>query len=142
MRHLRFRKRGRVWEKRKSSGMRKDTYTYSRGSLAFLCFNCFRWQILSRYSLTNIKLGGDYDFIGLDNYLRMFTGDADIINSVLVTLKYIFMTVPAKLIFALAVAMLLSMKIKGIRIFRTVYYLPSILGGSVAISALLAGHVP
>ena len=89
-----------------------------------------------RYSLTNIKLGGDYDFIGLDNYLRMFTGDADIINSVLVTLKYIFMTVPAKLIFALAVAMLLSMKIKGIRIFRTVYYLPSILGGSVAISAL------
>lgn len=104
--------------------------------VGFLMFQLLPLANSFRYSLTNIKLGGDYDFIGLDNYLRMFTGDADIINSVLVTLKYIFMTVPAKLIFALAVAMLLSMKIKGIRIFRTVYYLPSILGGSVAISAL------
>lgn len=88
------------------------------------------------YSLTNIKLGGEYDFIGAANYIRMFTGDVDIANSVFVTIKYILITVPAKLIFALIVAMLLSMKIKGIRIFRTIYYLPSILGGSVAISAL------
>lgn len=102
----------------------------------FLMFQLLPLANSFRYSLTDIKLGGEYSFIGLDNYIRMFTGDADILNSVLVTLKYIFITVPAKLIFALAVAMLLSMKIKGIRIFRTIYYLPSILGGSVAISAL------
>ena len=89
-----------------------------------------------RYSLTNIKLGGDYRFIGLQNYIRMFTSDVDLFNSMWVTIKYIVMVVPAKLIFALAVAMILSMKLKGIRLFRTMYYLPSILGGSVAISAL------
>lgn len=89
-----------------------------------------------RYSFTNIKLGGDYTFIGFDNYVRMFTKDKDLINSIVVTLKYILMSVPAKLVFALLVALLLSMKIKGIRFFRTIYYLPSILGGSVAISAL------
>lgn len=66
----------------------------------------------------------------------MFTADVDLFNSLWVTVKYILMVVPAKLIFALIVAMILSMKIKGIRIFRTMYYLPSILGGSVAISAL------
>ena len=89
-----------------------------------------------RYSLTNIRLGGDYDFIGLDNYVRMFTKDRDLAGSMWVTLKYILLSVPSKLLFALAVAMLLNMRIKGIRIFRTIYYLPSILGGSVAISAL------
>lgn len=77
---------------------------------------------------TNIKLGGDYRFIGLQNYIRMFTSDVDLFNSMWVTIKYIVMVVPAKLIFALAVAMILSMKLKGIRLFRTMYYLPSILG--------------
>ena len=88
------------------------------------------------YSLTDIRLGGDYKFVGLENYVRMFTSDRDVAGSLWVTLKYILMAVPAKLIFALAVAMLLNMRIKGIRVFRTIYYLPSILGGSVAISAL------
>ena len=88
------------------------------------------------YSLTDIRMGGEYKFIGFENYIRMFTQDRDVPGSLWVTLKYILMAVPAKLIFALAVAMLLNMKIKGIRVFRTIYYLPSILGGSVAISAL------
>jgi len=89
-----------------------------------------------RYSLTNIRLGGEYRFIGFDNYIRMFTEDRDVVNSLLVTVKYILMSVPAKLVFALIVALLLSSRIIGIRLFRTIYYLPSILGGSVAISAL------
>lgn len=88
------------------------------------------------YSLTDIRMGGEYNFIGLDNYIRMFTQDRDVRGSLWVTLKYILMAVPAKLIFALAVAMILNIRIKGIRVFRTIYYLPSILGGSVAISAL------
>lgn len=88
------------------------------------------------YSLTDIRMGGEYQFIGFENYIRMFTQDREVPGSLWVTLKYILMAVPAKLIFALAVAMLLNMKIKGIRVFRTIYYLPSILGGSVAISAL------
>ena len=46
------------------------------------------------------------------------------------------MSVPMKLIMALAIAMILNMKLKGINLFRTIYYLPSIMGGSVAISIL------
>ena len=104
--------------------------------IGFLMFQLIPLINSLRYSLTNIKLGGDYRFIGLQNYIRMFTSDVDLFNSMWVTIKYIVMVVPAKLIFALAVAMILSMKLKGIRLFRTMYYLPSILGGSVAISAL------
>lgn len=104
--------------------------------LGFLLLQLLPLANSLRYSLTDIKLGGDYRFIGLDNYIRMFTGDPDLANSMKVTLKYILMAVPSKLVFALLVAMLLSVKMKGIRFFRTVYYLPSILGGSVAISAL------
>ena len=89
-----------------------------------------------RYSLTNIKLGGSFDYIGMQNYVRMFTKDKDVMQSIVVTLQYILMAVPSKIIFALIVAMLLSTNIRGIRFFRTIYYLPSILGGSVAISAL------
>ncbi len=89
-----------------------------------------------RYSLTNIRLGGTFDYIGMQNYIRMFTKDKDVLQSIAVTLRYILMAVPSKIIFALIVAMLLSTDIKGIRFFRTIYYLPSILGGSVAISAL------
>ena len=107
--------------------------------IGFLMFQLIPLINSLRYSLTNIKLGGDYRFIGLQNYIRMFTSDVDLFNSMWVTIKYIVMVVPAKLIFALAVAMILSMKLKGIRLFRTMYYLPSILGGSVAISALWRG---
>lgn len=89
-----------------------------------------------RYSFTDIRLGGEYNFIGLANYIRMFTKDKNLIKSLLTTGKYLLMSVPAKLIFALVVAMLLSKKIKGIKAFRTIYYMPSIMGGSVAISAL------
>ena len=52
------------------------------------------------------------------------------------TFEYALISVPAKLIFALFIAIILNMKLKVINLFRTVYYIPSILGGSVAVSAL------
>ena len=54
----------------------------------------------------------------------------------MVTMKYALISVPSKLFFALIVALILNMRLKGINGFRTVYYIPSILGGSVAVSAL------
>jgi oligogalacturonide transport system permease protein len=57
-------------------------------------------------------------------------------KSLALTFKYALMAVPMKLIMALIVAMILNMKLKCINLFRTVYYLPSIMGGSVAISIL------
>ena len=103
----------------------------------------------------------DYDFtkpgmtqwIGLGNYQKMFgsvfgvsqiiapTGekmrvDPYYIKSLTVTFTYVFASVPLKLIFALAVAMLMNQKLRGLAFYRAVYYIPTLLGGSVAIAVL------
>ncbi|MCD8170953.1 MAG: sugar ABC transporter permease, partial [Clostridiales bacterium] len=88
------------------------------------------------YSFTQYSVLGQPKFIGLGNYIRLFTIDPDFKKSILVTMEYALISVPSKLLFALIVALILNMKLKGINGFRTVYYIPSILGGSVAVSAL------
>lgn len=74
-------------------------------------------------------------FIGLDNYVQM-AGDDTFHNALGVTFLYVFITVPLKLAFALFIAFVLNFKLRGIGFFRTAYYVPSILGGSVAIAVL------
>jgi oligogalacturonide transport system permease protein len=75
-------------------------------------------------------------FIGLQNYIRLFTIDDVFKKSLFVTLKYVLIAVPLKLLFALFIAMIVNIKLRFINIFSTLYYLPSILGGSVAIAIL------
>ena len=72
---------------------------------------------------------------GIMNYVEIFT-NRKTVSSLLTTVKYAFMTVPLKLVFALFIAYILNFKIKFVNLFRTVYYIPSILGGSVAIAVL------
>lgn len=88
------------------------------------------------YSFTSFKVLGTPKWVGFSNYIRLFTVDPDFKKSILVTFEYALISVPAKLIFALFIAIILNMKLKVINLFRTVYYIPSILGGSVAVSAL------
>ena len=84
----------------------------------------------------------DYDlitaprFIGFQNYIKIFTQDKKFVTSLIVTFKYVFLTVPIKLAFALFIAYILNFKLKGVNFFRTAYYIPSILGGNVAIAVL------
>jgi multiple sugar transport system permease protein len=103
----------------------------------------------------------DYDFtkpdstqwIGLGNYEKMFgsafgvtkftasTGevmrvDRYYMKSLSVTFTYVFASVPLKLVVALAVAMLMNQKLRGVSFYRAVYYIPTLLGGSVAIAVL------
>jgi multiple sugar transport system permease protein len=103
----------------------------------------------------------DYDFtmpnstqyIGLGNYMKMFgsvfgvseftasTGevmrvDPYYMKSLSVTFTYVFASVPLKLVFALAVALLLNQKLRGVPFYRAVYYIPTLLGGSIAIAVL------
>ena len=77
----------------------------------------------------------DIGFVGLDNY-RSMAADPTFRQSLWVTLLYVLVTVPLKLAFALAIAFVLNFRLRAIGMFRTVYYLPSILGGSVAIAVL------
>lgn len=80
--------------------------------------------------------------IGLQNYAVMTVGtdliprDERFLNSLRVTFQFVFIAVPLKLIFALAVAMLMNRKLKLVPFYRTLYYIPTLLGGSVAIAVL------
>lgn len=88
------------------------------------------------YSFTNYDLISKPKFVGLANYIEMFTTDPDFINSLRVTVEYTVLTVPIQLAFALFLAFILNFKLKGINFFRTAYYVPSILGGNVAVAIL------
>lgn len=88
------------------------------------------------YSFTNYQISSSPVWCGLDNYIQLFTRDAEFKNSVKVTVIYTLCTVPGKLIMALAVAVFLNRDIKGINLIRTLYYIPSLFGGSVAVSVL------
>ncbi len=72
---------------------------------------------------------------GLMNYERILTG-YESLRAIWLTLKFAFLCVPLKLGAALLTAVLLSKPVRGIRTFRTLYYLPSILGSSVAAAVL------
>lgn len=85
-------------------------------------------------SLTRYNLLTAPEWIGLDNYADLFTDDDTFRSSLWLTFKYVFLSVPVRLIFALLIALLLNKGIRGLGIYRTVYYLPSLLGGSVAIA--------
>ena len=80
----------------------------------------------------------DYDgvhapvFAGLSNYTEMF-GSSELRSSVLVTLKYTLILVPLKLAVSLAVALLLNMGLKFMGAYRTIFYIPSILGSNLAV---------
>lgn len=88
------------------------------------------------YSFTDFSILSDGKWIGTQNYADLFTKDRYFWKSFTLTIKYVLMTVPMKLLFALFIAMLLNMRLKCINVFRTIYYLPSIMGGSVAVSIL------
>jgi len=88
------------------------------------------------YSFTNYDLLSEPKWVGLNNYKTLLLDDSVFLKSVRVTLKYIILSVPLKLICGLAVAMLLNKGIKGLGFYRSMYYIPSMLGGSVAIAIL------
>lgn len=87
-------------------------------------------------SLTDYNLIGRQNFVGLENYQQMFTNDDRFISSLWVTAQYVLISVPLQLAFALALAVLLNQGLRGLSFYRSAYYLPSLLGSSVAIAVL------
>nr|WP_138753002.1 sugar ABC transporter permease [Paenibacillus sinopodophylli] len=84
-------------------------------------------------SFTDYDILSSPEWIGLGNYKEMFTDDPRFVKSAKVTLLYVFVSVPLRLSFALGIAVLLNMKLKGSSILRSFYYLPTLMGGSVAV---------
>ena len=88
------------------------------------------------YSFTDFNLLNDPKIIGFANYARAFTQDDTFVQALKVTFLYVLILVPLRLAFALFVAMLLNKKHKGLGLYRTLYYVPSIIGGSIAVSVV------
>ncbi len=87
-------------------------------------------------SFTDYNLLDVPNWVGVRNYERLFTQDRRYHNALMVTLTYVMFAAPLNLAFALALAMALNARIKGLGAYRAVYYIPSLLGGSVAVSIL------
>lgn len=87
------------------------------------------------YSFTDYSLLSAPKWDGLANYGRMLSDDR-YQQSLRVTFTYVLLSVPLELIFALAVAVLLNQGLRAGAFYRAVYYIPSLLGGSVAIAIL------
>lgn len=102
------------------------------GLLVFTAIPMFTSLYLS---FTNFDGISTPQWIGLDNFVRMIS-DKKFWSSLKVTLYYVALLVPLRLAFALVVALLLNTKFRGLAFYRSVFYLPSLLGGSVAISIM------
>jgi multiple sugar transport system permease protein len=86
-------------------------------------------------SFTNWNLGLPTQWVGLDNYKEMLTDDYRFWNSIRITAFYVVLSVPVYLAVGLSAALLLNQRVWGIRAFRTILFLPSVLSG-VAVAVL------
>ncbi len=103
--------------------------------VGFFCFTLIPITASVYFSFSQYDLLSRPVLSGLVNFKAMF-GDENFWKSLAVTFHYAFVSVPLRLIFALAVAMIFARKAKGVGVYRTVYYLPSIIGGSIAVSVM------
>ncbi len=87
-------------------------------------------------SFTDYAVIGKTEWVGAENYIRMFTTDPRFWTSLRVTLTYLLVSVPLVQVFALFLATVLNRGIRGLPFYRAAFYVPSLIGGSVAIAIL------
>ncbi|WP_203249150.1 carbohydrate ABC transporter permease [Sporosarcina beigongshangi] len=98
---------------------------FTLGPLVFsLIMSFFNWPITSAPT-----------FVGIENYKTMFTGDPQFYKSLVITFKFAAIFVPLNLAVALILALLITQPLKGMKFFRTIFYLPAVVSG-VAISII------
>ncbi len=117
--------------KKPRSGLkRKETFQFylyiSPWIIGFLVF--FLYPLLSSvyYSFTRYEIGGRPVWIGVRNYVEMFT-DPRYLNSIKVTFIFAVVSVPLITIVSLGLALILSQNLRGINIFRSIYFMPSVM---------------
>lgn len=104
--------------------------------IGFLLFMIVPMLLSLYYSLCSYNILSPPEFIGLDNFVKIFTSDAKFVKTLGVTFFFALVSVPLRLIFALIVALILLRTSRMSAFYRAVYYLPSIIGGSVAVAIL------
>ncbi len=126
------------WRKMKPQARREALEGYislTPWMVGFLIFTAFPIVVSIALGFTEWTVVKEPRWIGLDNYIRMFTADPLFWQSLRATVGYVVLSLPLKLIFGLALALLLNLKVPGINFFRTVFYIPAVISG-VAVSLM------
>ena len=100
-------------------------------TLAFLVFFVVPFLgglILSFTEFTTVE---NASFVGVENYVKAFTADTGFLNALWFTIKFTIVSVISVNVFAFLLALLLTKSLKGVNFFRTVFFLPNLIGGIV-----------
>lgn len=126
-------------KKNKLHSFNEDNFTgyllLSPWLIGFFVFTMFPLLSSLYYAFSKFDLLSPPVWVGFRNFQAVFA-DSRFYQSMKVTFTYVLVHVPLKLLFALCVALLFNMKHRGEAIYRAVYYLPSIVGGSIAVSVM------
>ncbi len=124
---------------RMNKELRKNLVAYSFLApwlIGFLVFSVGPILASAYLSFTRYDLLTPPEWNGITNYVVMLTKDPRYMNALRVTTTYVFTSVPLQLVLALALATVLNRGIRALSLYRAIYYLPSLLGGSIAIAIL------
>lgn len=102
--------------------------------IGFFVFTLFPLVYSLYLSFTDYNVLSPAKWTGLKNYIKLFTEDPKVWLSLKVTFNFALVQVPVKLAVALLVAVLLAKKTKLTGMYRVIFYIPSLLGGSVAVA--------
>ncbi len=123
--------------KKKISNIIAGYFFISPWIIGFLVFILFPLVASFLLSFTKYDVLSTPKFIGLENWHRMFFEDRRFYNALRATFKYVIFAVPFRLLFAFIVALVLNLvEHKVIRLYRAIYYVPSLVGGSVAVAVM------
>lgn len=104
--------------------------------IGFLVFLVVPMILSGYYAFCDYDILSAPKWVGMKNFINIFTADAKFVKSIGVTFYFALVSVPLRLVFALMVAMILLKNTKMTDLYRSAYYLPSIIGGSVAVAIL------
>jgi len=94
--------------------------------VGFLVFLVYPLVSSLYYSFTRYDIGTHPAWIGVSNYVNSFQ-NTHFLNALWVTIRFALISIPGMMIVALGLALLLAQKLKGINIFRTLYFMPSVM---------------
>lgn len=104
--------------------------------IGFLAFTIIPMIVSLYLSFTQYDILTPPKWVGLKNYSRILFNDNTFRHSIKVTFFFAFISVPLKLIFALFLAILFNQRRRFVGFYRTIFYIPSIIGGSVAVAVM------
>ena len=106
------------------------------GTVAFFVVPMLQTAVYAFSKVTLTSSGVNYQYVGLKNFLYVFTEDADFLPNLTESLGTMLYRVPIIVIFSLLMAMLLRNKFRGKTFFRSVFFFPVIIASGVVITIL------